>query len=50
MALKRIVSDVKSEQLEQELKDLERRGDDELKDRWRSLYGTKHLRRFTALS
>jgi hypothetical protein len=42
MALKRMVSDVKSEQLEQELKDLERRGDDELKDRWRRLYRTKH--------
>jgi len=39
--MKRIVSDVKSEKLAQELKDLETRGDDELKDRWRSLYGTK---------
>jgi hypothetical protein len=39
--MKRMVSDVKSEQLAQELKDLEARGDDELKDRWRSLYGTK---------
>ena len=36
-----MVSDVKSEKLAQELKDLETRGDDELKDRWRSLYGTK---------
>ena len=39
--MKRMVSDVKSEKLAQELKDLETRGDDELKDRWRSLYGTK---------
>jgi hypothetical protein len=37
--MKRMVSDIKSEKLEQELKDLETRGDDELKDRWRSLYG-----------
>lgn len=41
MALKRTVSEVKSEKLAQELKDLVRRGDDELKQRWRSLYGTK---------
>src|SRR5216683_2898689 len=39
--MQRMVSDVKSEKLAQELKDLETRGDDELKDRWRSLYGTK---------
>src|ERR1019366_5582722 len=39
--MKRMVSDVKSEKLAQELKDLETRGDDELKERWRSLYGTK---------
>ena len=39
--MKRMVSDVKSEKLAQELKDLETRGDDELKDRWLSLYGTK---------
>src|SRR2546425_10107255 len=39
--MKRMVSDVKSEKLAEELKDLETRGDDELKDRWRSLYGTK---------
>jgi hypothetical protein len=39
--MKRVVSNVKTEKLEQELKDLETRGDDELKDRWRSLYGTK---------
>ena len=38
--MKRMVSDVKSEKLTKELKDLEMRGDDELKDRWRSLYGT----------
>ena len=36
-----MVSEVKSEKLAQELKDLETRGDDELKTRWRSLYGTK---------
>jgi hypothetical protein len=39
--MKRIVSDIESEKLEQELKDLETRGDDELKNRWRSLYGKK---------
>ena len=39
--MKRMVSDVKSEKLAKDLKDLETRGDDELKDRWRSLYGTK---------
>jgi DUF2924 family protein len=39
--MKRMVSDAKSEKLAQELKDLETRDDDELKDRWRSLYGTK---------
>ena len=38
--MKRMVSDVKSEKLAQELKDLEMRGDGELKNRWRSLYGT----------
>ena len=38
--MKRMVSEVKSEELAQELKDLETRGDDELKNRWRSLYGT----------
>ena len=36
-----MVSDLKSEKLAQELKDLETRSDDELKNRWRSLYGTK---------
>src|SRR5208283_3996442 len=41
MAMKLLVSEVKSEKLAQELKDLETRGDDELKERWRSLYGTK---------
>src|SRR6266404_4559376 len=39
--MKRMVSEVKSEELTQELKDLETRGDDELKNRWRSLYGTQ---------
>jgi DUF2924 family protein len=39
--MKRVVSDVKSEQLTKELKDLETQGDDELKNRWRGLYGTK---------
>src|SRR4030088_469694 len=39
--MKRMVSDIKSEKLAQELKDLETRDDDELKNRWRSLYGTK---------
>jgi hypothetical protein len=39
--MKRMVSEVEAEGLAQELKDLEARGDDELKDRWRSLYGTK---------
>jgi Protein of unknown function (DUF2924) len=41
LTIKRIVSDIKSEELTKELKDLEAQGDDELKDRWRSLYGTK---------
>jgi hypothetical protein len=39
--MERMVSDVKSEKLAQELKDLETRGDDELKHCWRSLYGTR---------
>jgi hypothetical protein len=39
--MKRMVSDVKSEKLAQELKDLEARDDNELKDRWRRLYGSK---------
>src|SRR5713226_4215873 len=39
--MKRMVSEVKSEELTQELKDLETRGDDELKHCWRSLYGTR---------
>src|SRR5260370_13925795 len=43
--MKRRVSDVKSEKLARELKDLETRGDDELKNRWRSLYGTKPPRK-----
>ena len=41
LATKRMVSDLKSQKLEKELKDLETRGADELKDRWRNLYGTK---------
>ena len=45
-----MVSDAKSERLKQELKDLETQGDDELPDRWRDLYGTKPLKKFTALS
>ncbi len=43
--MKRMVSNVKSEKLLQELKDLETRGDDELKERWRSLYGTEPPRK-----
>jgi len=39
--MKRVVSNVKSEKLAQELMGLETRGDDELKDCWRCLYGTK---------
>ncbi len=39
--MKRMVSDVKSGKLAQELKDLETRSEDELKDSWYSLYGTK---------
>jgi hypothetical protein len=39
--MKRMVLDVKAEKLAQELKDLEAQGDHELKDRWRSLYGTQ---------
>src|SRR6266851_3570437 len=39
--MRRMVAGVKSEKLAQELKDLETQGDDELKDRWRSLYGAK---------
>jgi hypothetical protein len=50
LAMKRTLADVKSEKLAQELKDLETRGDDELKNRWRSLYGTNPLITFTALS
>ncbi len=37
----RMVADVKSEKIAQELNDLETRSDGELKDRWRSLYATK---------
>src|ERR1700683_2320855 len=38
--MKRTVSNLKFEKLISDLKDLEAQGDDELKDRWRSLYGT----------
>jgi hypothetical protein len=41
LTMKRMVADVKSERLAQELKNLETRGDDELKDHWLSLFGTK---------
>ena len=40
MPMKRMVSDVKSKKLAQELKDLETQDDHELKKRWRGLYGT----------
>src|SRR5256712_14142653 len=39
--MRRMLSDAKSEQLAEELKELETRDDDELKERWRSLYGTQ---------
>jgi hypothetical protein len=39
--MKRMVSDVNPEKLEKELKHLDRCGDDELKNRWLVLYGTK---------
>ena len=39
--MKRMVSDVKSGKLAQELKDLETRSEDQLKDCWHSLYGMK---------
>ena len=35
------VSEVRSEKLAQDLRDLGTRGDDELKERWRNLYGTE---------
>ena len=35
------VSEVQAEKLAQGLKDLRTRGDDELKERWRNLYGTE---------
>jgi Protein of unknown function (DUF2924) len=35
------VSEVQAEKLAQDLKDLGTRGDDELKERWRKLYGTE---------
>src|SRR5216684_9063959 len=39
------VSEVQAEKLAQDLKDLGTRGDDELKERWRSLYGTEPPRK-----
>src|SRR2546427_10146519 len=39
--MRRMVSEVKAEQLAEELKELKTRGDHELKERWRSLYGTQ---------
>jgi len=39
--MKRMLSEVKSEKLTNELKELETHGDHELKDRWHKLYGTK---------
>ena len=48
--MKRMLSNFKSEKLAQELKDLETRADDELKDRWRSLYGTKPPQQDSPLS
>jgi hypothetical protein len=41
LAMKRMLSEVKSEKLTNELKELETHGDHELKDRWRRLFGTK---------
>jgi len=45
LVMKHQVSDVKSERLAQELKNLEAQTDDELKDRWLGLYGTKPPRK-----
>ena len=39
------VSVVQAEKLAQDLKDLATRGDDELKERWRNLYGTEPPRK-----
>ncbi len=39
------ISGVQAEKLAQELKDLGTRGDDELKERWRKLYGTETPRK-----
>jgi hypothetical protein len=39
------VSEVQAEKLAQDLKDLGTRGDDELKERWRKLYGTEPPRK-----
>src|SRR5260221_704931 len=48
--MKRMISNTKSEELAQELKDLETQGDAELKDRWGSLYGTKPPQKISPLS
>src|SRR5712692_314678 len=39
--MKRMLSDLTSAKLTKELKDLETQSDDELKNRWQSLYGMK---------
>ena len=39
------VSEVQAERLAQDLKELKTRGDDELKERWRNLYGTEPPRK-----
>ena len=39
------VSEVQGEKLAQDLKDLGTRGGDELKERWRNLYGTEPPRK-----
>jgi hypothetical protein len=39
------ISEVQAEKLAQELKDLRTRGDDELRERWRNLYGTEPPRK-----
>jgi hypothetical protein len=43
--MKHAVSEVQAERLAQDLKDLGTRGDDELKKRWRNLYGRKPPRK-----
>jgi hypothetical protein len=39
------ISEVQAEKLAQELEDLRTRGDDELRERWRNLYGTEPPRK-----